>query len=53
MWSDDGLWLAHQPGIKNLSGFEDAEVQKDLVFIFNVETICLEVTGLECDSEIS
>ena len=51
MWS--GLWLAHQPGIWNLNGFEDGGVQIDLIFIFNVETICLEVTGLESNSEIS
>ena len=29
------------------------DVHKDLIFIFNVETICLEVTGLESNSEIS
>ena len=51
MWS--GLWLAHQPGIWNLKDFEDGGVQTDLIFIFNVETICLEVTGLESNSEIS
>ena len=53
MWSDDGLWLARQLGNKNLSGFEDGGVQENLVFIFNVQTICLEVTGLESNSEIS